>query len=67
MEALALAGVQPERAVMVGDSYESDVLGAQRLGMSSVLVNRWGVPEGAKCPVIDSLSDLPTLLGTHIE
>ena len=60
--ALALAEVRPERAVMVGDSYESDVLGAQGVGIGAVLVNRWGVPEGVRCPVADSLYELTELL-----
>ena len=60
--ALAMADVEPERVVMVGDSYESDVLGAQGVGISAALVNRWGVPEGARCPVIESLKELPGLL-----
>jgi len=60
--ALTLADAGPEQVVMVGDSYESDVLGAQGVGINAVLVNRWGVPEESRCPVIESLSELPGLL-----
>ena len=38
--ALALANVTPEQVVMVGDSYESDVLGAQEVGILGVLLDR---------------------------
>ena len=60
--ALALANIGPEQVVMVGDSYESDVLGAEGVGISAVLLNRWGAPEGAPCPVIECLKELPALL-----
>ena len=60
--ALALANVKPEEVVMVGDSYESDVLGAQGVGIRAVLLDRWGVPPEADCPVISSLSELPDTL-----
>ena len=62
--ALALAKVEPEQAVMIGDSYESDVVAAQELGIPAVLLDRWGVPPGADCPVIHSLSELPDMLAS---
>ena len=62
--ALALANVDPERAVMVGDSYESDVIGAQGVGMPAILLDRWGVPSQADCPVIHSISELPDMLAS---
>lgn len=39
-EALRRASVGPEEAVMVGDSVERDVIGAQGAGISAVLVDR---------------------------
>lgn len=56
--------VGPEQVVMVGDSYESDVLGAQGVGIPAILVDRWGVPAEADCPVIQNLSELPDLLAS---
>ncbi|WP_149830082.1 TIGR01458 family HAD-type hydrolase [Streptomyces tailanensis] len=67
--ALAHVGVGAEEALMVGDDIESDVLAAQRAGVTGVLV-RTGkyLPEthraasGRPDHVIDSFADLPTLL-----
>jgi HAD superfamily hydrolase (TIGR01458 family) len=68
--ALGRLGVAAQDAVMVGDDIESDVLAAQRAGITGVLV-RTGkyLPEthraasGEPDRVIDSFADLPALLG----
>lgn len=68
--ALARVGAGADEAVMVGDDIESDVLAAQRAGVTGVLV-RTGkyLPEthhaasGTPDHVIDSFADLPALLG----
>jgi HAD superfamily hydrolase (TIGR01458 family) len=67
--ALELMGVQPGRAVMVGDDVVNDVLGAQAIGMAGVLVRTGKFrpadlerPEGKPDHVIDSFADLPSLL-----
>ncbi|MBC2900557.1 TIGR01458 family HAD-type hydrolase [Streptomyces cupreus] len=67
--ALGRLGVGAEQALMVGDDVESDVLAAQRAGVTGVLV-RTGkfLPEtlreasGTPDHVIDSFADLPALL-----
>ncbi|MEU1258158.1 HAD-IIA family hydrolase [Streptomyces chartreusis] len=67
--ALAHVGVGADEAVMVGDDIESDVLAAQRAGVTGVLV-RTGkyLPRthrdasGTPDHVIDSFADLPALL-----
>lgn len=41
-EALRSAGVRTEEAVHVGDNYEEDFLGAQRLGIKAYLIDRDG-------------------------
>jgi HAD superfamily hydrolase (TIGR01450 family) len=68
-------GVDPEEMYMVGDDLNNDVLAAQVVGMTGVLVrtgkfrqdtlDRWAADEFAMQPnhVIDSVADLPTLLG----
>lgn len=38
LEALRLLGASPERTVMVGDQWLTDVVGAKRLGLRTVLV-----------------------------
>jgi putative hydrolase of the HAD superfamily len=63
--ALEVAGVGAGEALMVGDSLDTDVHGAQAAGIAAVFVDRWGVgPTGAVDGVrtIDSLAPLPGLV-----
>ncbi|MFI9274448.1 HAD-IIA family hydrolase [Kitasatospora sp. NPDC052896] len=67
--ALAHLGAEPDRTVMVGDDVESDVLAAQRVGITGVLVRTGKYREqavrdadGTPDHVIDSVADLPDLL-----
>jgi putative hydrolase of the HAD superfamily len=39
-KALEICGVQPQDALMVGDSWSADILGAQAVGLPSVWLNR---------------------------
>jgi putative hydrolase of the HAD superfamily len=50
---LELLGVTPDEAVMVGDTIEDDVEGAEAVGMRAVLVDREG-----RYPEREALSDL---------
>jgi HAD superfamily hydrolase (TIGR01450 family) len=73
--AAARLGVDTEEMCMVGDDLNNDVLAAQVVGMTGVLVrtgkfrqdtlDRWAADEFAMQPnhVIDSVADLPELLG----
>jgi HAD superfamily hydrolase (TIGR01458 family) len=70
--ALDLLELPAARVAMVGDDVVNDVLGAQRVGMSGVMVRTGKFrPEdlerddGAPDHVIDSVADLPTLLRAH--
>ncbi|MFF4055859.1 HAD-IIA family hydrolase [Streptomyces sp. NPDC001668] len=72
--ALARLGVGADEALMVGDDIESDVLAAQRAGLTGVLVKTGKyLPEahraasGAPHHVIDSFADLPALLDVSAE
>ena len=68
-------GVDPDEMYMVGDDLNNDVLAAQVVGMTGVLVrtgkfrqdtlDRWAADEFAMQPnhVIDSVAKLPELLG----
>ncbi len=57
--ALQRAGVAPAEALMVGDQYEMDVLGARRAGIRVILLDRPGVfPEVTDCPRIRRLDEL---------
>ncbi|MEU4148903.1 TIGR01458 family HAD-type hydrolase [Streptomyces sp. NPDC026659] len=68
--ALDRLGVAAAEAVMVGDDVESDVLGAQRLGITGVLVRTGKFQpdtldraSGTPDRVVDSFADVPALLG----
>jgi putative hydrolase of the HAD superfamily len=62
--ALGQVGVEPARAVMVGDSLAHDVEGALAAGMRGVLLARTGQSAATRedVPVIASLRDLPAVL-----
>jgi HAD superfamily hydrolase (TIGR01458 family) len=69
--ALEMLGVATGRAAMVGDDVVNDVLGAQGIGMTGVLVRTGKFrpadlerDDGSPDHVIDSFADLPTLLRT---
>ena len=70
-QVLASVGVDPSAAAMVGDDIESDIGGALRAGLDAILV-RTGkyredrVRESSIQPtrVVDSIADVPPLLGT---
>jgi HAD superfamily hydrolase (TIGR01458 family) len=68
-ESLALLGAAPEGTLMVGDDLDADVLPAQRIGLTGVLV-RTGKFQGETLTaagsrpdhIIDSVADLPALV-----
>jgi HAD superfamily hydrolase (TIGR01450 family) len=74
LAAAARLGVDPDEMYMVGDDLNNDVLAAQVVGMTGVLVrtgkfrqdtlDRWAADEFAMQPnhVIDSVAELPELL-----
>jgi HAD superfamily hydrolase (TIGR01662 family) len=66
--ALDLMEVRPDEAVMVGDSFAHDIIGAHQAGMRGILLARRELMERPPLdvPVIRSLNELPALL-TEIE
>ncbi|MFF2726580.1 HAD-IIA family hydrolase [Streptomyces sp. NPDC058008] len=71
--ALTRLGADPARTAMVGDDIETDVLAAQRHGITGVLVRTGKYrPEtladadGAPDHVVDSFADVPALLGRPV-
>jgi len=62
--ALRLMQVKPEEAVMVGDSFSHDIVGARQAGMRGILLARRELPPMPPddVPVIRSLAELPALL-----
>jgi HAD superfamily hydrolase (TIGR01450 family) len=75
LAAASRLGVDPEEMYVIGDDLNNDVLAGQVVGMTGVLVrtgkfrqdtlDRWAADEFAMQPnnVIDSVADLPGLLG----
>jgi putative hydrolase of the HAD superfamily len=56
-------GVEPRRAVHVGDHYYADVLGARSIGIHPVMIDRFGFGNPADVPVIKDLYELLPILG----
>jgi HAD superfamily hydrolase (TIGR01458 family) len=62
-QAVELLGVPAGRAAMVGDDLDNDVIAAQRLGLTGVLVRTGKASSGTGADrVIDSIADLPRLI-----
>ena len=66
--ALSVLGVAAERAAMVGDDVVNDVDGARAAGLLGILVRTGKFREtdlerGSPDHVVDSLADVPALLG----
>jgi HAD superfamily hydrolase (TIGR01509 family) len=68
-EALRISGATPGEAVVVGDSPEFDILGAQRAGIGSIWMNRrgqsWHASRERPTWEIRSLDELPFLRGSY--
>jgi putative hydrolase of the HAD superfamily len=60
---LERAGVDASQAVMIGDSYRADVLGARLVGMDAVLLDREGTADEVEGPVAASLTEALDLAG----
>jgi HAD superfamily hydrolase (TIGR01450 family) len=61
--ALQRMGLGVDEAAMVGDSVDSDVRGARRVGMTAVLFAPKGGPDGVAHYMVKSMSQLRRLLG----
>ncbi len=63
LAALQQAGVNASEAIHVGDQYRLDVVGARGVGITPILIDRYNLsPEVSDCPIIHSLTELPTYL-----
>lgn len=56
--ALKKAGVASGEALFIGDQYNIDIIGAHKVGMKAVLINRTNQAADYDCPVIDNLLKL---------
>ncbi len=62
LRALSALNCSPGRAVHVGDDYWADVVGARRLGMRAVLVDRRNESQHDDCITVSRLGDVRDLL-----
>lgn len=60
--ALVRARVEASEAIFVGDTYATDIGGAQLAGLGGVLIDRVGAYPHATCPRITSLPELEQIL-----
>jgi putative hydrolase of the HAD superfamily len=60
--ALRTLGVAPAATLAIGDSYDADILGAQKAGITAVLLDPTGIFPEAGCRTIRSLDELMTWL-----
>jgi len=59
LAALKQAGVKPEEAIYVGDQYQIDVVGANKVGMLGILLDRGGFfEEITDCPRVHRLTEV---------
>jgi putative hydrolase of the HAD superfamily len=66
--AMEKLGIKPEEGVMVGDKLTTDILGANRIGMTSVWINRHGATRNddiIPSHEIKSLTELPAIVRQH--
>ena len=55
--ALERLDCSPSQAVMVGDSWDTDIVGATRLGIRAIWLNRYGIP----CPATSLATEIASL------
>lgn len=55
-------GIKPGQVVYIGDNYFADVIGASRAGVQPVLIDPEALFPEADCPVIENISQLPSVL-----
>lgn len=55
-------GASAEESIMIGDSYEADILGGIQDGMQAIHFNSHAEAEHQKCPIIYQLVELENLL-----
>jgi putative hydrolase of the HAD superfamily len=65
LAALKQAGVEPSEAIYVGDQYQTDVVGANKVGMLGILLDRNGLLEEiTDCPKVRRLTEVTEYLSS---
>ena len=61
IQSLKTVNTTAEASIMVGDSFEADILGALNQGMQAIHFNSHNEEVHAKCPIVYSLAELKAL------
>jgi putative hydrolase of the HAD superfamily len=56
--AIEAAGIRPESGIMIGDSFEADILGARSVGLRALHFNVHNEPVHDVCPIIRDLGQI---------
>lgn len=63
--ALKKSGADPAKSLYIGDNYYDDVIGSRKVGMDSVIINRFGrkgIEEISDAKIIKNILELPNLI-----
>lgn len=61
--AMRVTGVDPKATLMIGDNYQTDIVGANNAGLDTLLFDRWGIGcEGVFTYRVDYLTDIMAIL-----
>lgn len=63
--AMRQTGAETERTLMIGDNYNTDIIGAKNAGLTTMLFNRWGTSDYAPEMVdykVEKLSEIKKIL-----
>ena len=63
---LSVVGVSAEETIHVGDTYETDIVGAAGVGIRPILIDRDGTQAGRWKETIRSFTELPELLSNRV-
>ncbi|HKJ27513.1 MAG TPA: HAD family hydrolase [Anaerolineales bacterium] len=61
--AMGVAGSRPQETVYIGDNYYADVVGAENVDITGVLIDREGIFPDIDCLRVDAIGELPDLVG----
>ena len=61
IRALKVAETKASASMMIGDSFEADILGALNQGMKAIHFNSHGEAKHDKCPIVYSLKELKSM------
>ena len=60
--ALTKANALPEESLMIGDTFEADILGAEAVGMNTLLFNYWSVKVPDNYRIIEDIKEIKRYL-----